>query len=911
MRGSMRLFITVFLFFSGQVFSQNITIKGVVSDKVSKERVVNSVVYVLRVKDSIMLDFTRSSANGSFEITKNLPDSIILLISHPDYAEYADFVFFNNKEKVYNLDSIYLTDKIKLLKEIIVNGTLKAIRIKGDTTEYTVDSFYVPPNATVEDLLKKLPGIRVDRNGKITAQGEQVTQILVDGEEFFTDDPTLVTQNLTANMIAKVQVYDKKNDFGNTTKTINLKLKEDKKIGYFGKALYSQGTSGYFNHKLIYNAFKGKRKTSVYGIFSNTGQLGLNTEEEQTFEDPFLSNNNDNFGILDSWNGYYQQKGLPIFKSFGLHFNNKWNNDRQIINGNYKYQNLKINLKETTITQVNLPDTSYYVKENQIAENKGTRNKITGNYELQIDTFTNIKFSVYGEILERKSSYYNTCFTTTSSNSNLNSENRKQTNFGNTNIFNSNLVFTKLWKKPRQRATFTITENYKKDNANSYLFSKDSFYQIGNVFQTQITDQYKTNDYYKLNIETKGTYSHPISSTASLTLVLGLTSINSTSIAGSFNKIPNSTAYEIFDSAYSNDFKFNTNFLRGELGYVLTKSKYFFISGLGFGKTDLIQKDNMFNSQENTSFRNLTPRIHFSYKLASRKRITLKYDGVTNNPTIQQIQRLKSNTNPLNIVIGNSKLKPSFSNISRLVFWTAKTKTERDLTFRIIHTFSKNDFSSSTLTDSFGRKTYQFINVNGNNSIVENLDYEYKFKKINTYFSAKINLIQSKNINIVNNQQNVLKNFSHDIFLNFSKAIEKKLDLEVEFRINQTNSKSSIMYNSKVKYLFYSMSPSLNIFFPLNLQFHTNCDLIFRKSNVTFTNMPNNNIVWNVWLETNLLKNNNLQIRASVSDILNNNVGFSFDTNTSYLVENNYNLVKRHGLISLSWNFNKGKKIEN
>ncbi len=134
--------------------------------------------------------------------------------------------------------------KAKLLKEVIVHNTAGAIRIKGDTTEFAADSFKVQPNATVEDLLKKLPGIQVDKNGNITAQGEKVQKVLVDGEEFFGDDPTLVTQNLRADMVDKVQLYDKKSDQaaftgiddGQKQKTINLKLKDNKKNGYFGKA---------------------------------------------------------------------------------------------------------------------------------------------------------------------------------------------------------------------------------------------------------------------------------------------------------------------------------------------------------------------------------------------------------------------------------------------------------------------------------------------------------------------------------------------------------------------------------------------------------------------------------------------------------------------------------------------------
>jgi hypothetical protein len=158
--------------------------------------------------------------------------------------------------------------KSRLLKEVLIKGTVAAIKIKGDTTEYNAKAFVIQPNSKVEDLLKQLPGIQVDKDGKITAQGQTVNKVLVDGEEFFGDDPTLVTKNIRGDMVDKVQLYDKKSDQatftgiddGEKTKTINIKLKEDKKNGYFGKIDAGVGTDGYYEGQALYNKFKGKKK---------------------------------------------------------------------------------------------------------------------------------------------------------------------------------------------------------------------------------------------------------------------------------------------------------------------------------------------------------------------------------------------------------------------------------------------------------------------------------------------------------------------------------------------------------------------------------------------------------------------------------------------------------------------------
>src|SRR5262249_23392773 len=211
----------------------------------------------LRPTDSILVSHTRTNATGHFQLTVP-PGRYIILVTYPRYADFVDTLNVKDSGAI-TLPTIGMTLKSKLLETVVVSGNKGAVRIKGDTTEFNADSFKTQAGANVEDLLKKLPGIQVDKNGKITAQGEAVKKVLVDGEEFFGDDPTLVTQNLRADMVDKVQVYDKKSDQaaftgiddGQREKTINLKLKNDKKMGYFGRVTGDMGTDGYYDEQLM------------------------------------------------------------------------------------------------------------------------------------------------------------------------------------------------------------------------------------------------------------------------------------------------------------------------------------------------------------------------------------------------------------------------------------------------------------------------------------------------------------------------------------------------------------------------------------------------------------------------------------------------------------------------------------
>lgn len=186
-------------------------IKGLIIDTLNKQNLSNATIAILQKKDSVLVSFTRSLKDGSFEL-KNLPEGQhIVMISYPNYADYVD-VLSLNKNKITDLGKLPVITKATLLQEVIVKQRVSAIRVKGDTTEYKADSFKVSANADVQELLRKMPGIQVNSKGEITAQGERVKKVLVDGEEFFSDDPAVVTKNLRADAIDKVQAFDKKSD---------------------------------------------------------------------------------------------------------------------------------------------------------------------------------------------------------------------------------------------------------------------------------------------------------------------------------------------------------------------------------------------------------------------------------------------------------------------------------------------------------------------------------------------------------------------------------------------------------------------------------------------------------------------------------------------------------------------------
>ena len=361
------------LLFVALASAQKASMKGLIEDTTANQKLVNTTISLLRAKDSTLYKFTRSKQGGLFEFNDLDSGKYVLMITHNRYADYFDTLSIQTNT-TKDLGSVMMTLEANLLADVTVRTKIAAMRMRGDTLEYAADSFHVRQGASVEDLLKILPGIQVDKDGNITAQGEKVQKVLVDGEEFFGDDPTVATKNLQADVLKSVQVFDKKSDQaeftgiddGQKTKTLNLKLKDDKKKGYFGKLDVGGGTDNRWNNSAMINDFKAKKKLSAYVIMSSTGKTGLDWNESSSYgsgnnmqyDDDFggfYVNNNDDFG-----GGNYYGDGVPKSWAAGLNFGNKFNDDKQNLNGSYRFNKLSTVSEGNTFSQSILPDSLFY-----------------------------------------------------------------------------------------------------------------------------------------------------------------------------------------------------------------------------------------------------------------------------------------------------------------------------------------------------------------------------------------------------------------------------------------------------------------------------------------------------------------------------------------------------------------------
>ncbi|RTY98908.1 hypothetical protein EKL98_15600, partial [Flavobacterium bomense] len=529
------------------------------------------------------------------------------MTSHRQYADYLEDITVNETEK--NLGTIPLLSKINALREVIIKTG--SIRIKGDTTSYRASDFVVSANANVEELLKKLPGIQVDKNGAIKAMGETVQKVLVDGEEFFGDDPGMAVKNLRADAVKEVQVFDKKSDQaeftgiddGETKKTINLKLKEDKKKGYFGKIDGAgeplSGSDSRYNTNLMFSNFKGKRKISAFLLNGNTGQDGLSWQDSDKFgggnndvsmsmdddgnvDYEWTGGNNDEEPNVDTQNGFIKNTNA------GLQYSNKWN-DKQTLNltPNYNKQIYTNNNSRKTQTQVG--ETQLNENASKVSNVNRSNFKLNAIYDVKLDSLNSLRITAKTNFYTTESDEFTSGNTTGNDGLLKNKQLKTFTTDSDKTSISASILYKHKFAKPRRTFSVNATGNTLNSNANNFLKSLNESYEGGDFSNRVDVDQNKIGEKTNQNLNLNVTYSEPIGKKYAMQFAYQVTQNKGESDYLTYDYSDLTGNYDVLVNSLSNQFNQTiiTNKPNIKLSYNSKKINYNFGSGIGFTSFDL------------------------------------------------------------------------------------------------------------------------------------------------------------------------------------------------------------------------------------------------------------------------------------------------------------------------------------
>jgi hypothetical protein len=904
-------------------FSQTSQITGLVNDTTANKVVKNAVVAILSPQDSLLIGFSRTKDDGTFLIEKIPMGKYIFLVTHPFFADYVDNIEIKLGSETFPT-TIALTPKSKLLEAVIIKSGAP-IRIKGDTTIYTADSFKVSANANVEELLKKMPGIQVDKNGEIKAMGVTVEKVLVDGEEFFGEDPGMAVKNLRADAVKEVQVFKKKSDQseftgiddGQSKQTINLKLKEDKKTGYFGKADASAGPQkkidNRYNTNLLFGSFKGKRKLSAFLLNGNTGQDGLNWQDMEKYGGSDMNfEMSDDGGMMFFSNGNSSSDGEPdvntqngFIKNInsGIQYSNKFL-DKNALNISPKFNSQIYDNNKTNLIETQLRDS--LLKESSSTKTHVNRYnfKTTASYDMKLDSNNSLKISLnanmyHTESLEQRSSL------TTGEAGNIKNSNLSNSTFNSDKqAFGGTALFKHKFKKSRR--TFSLNADFKtiKNDGENFIKQDYQDYQIGGIngISNQFTEIVKSTN----TASSKLVYTEPLSKKYSLEIGHELTLNQGKNDQSTFSFSPSSGKFDKVVDSLSNNFDQTiiTNKPSAKLSFNDKKIKYNVGLGIGFTKFDF--KDITYRKDYIRDYTNFFPSALLSYSYKSNSSVRVSYNGRTTQPTLNQLQPLRNTNNQFSQYIGNPDLKQSFSNALNISANSYNFLKEKWTYASINANFTHNAITNKrVINEATGYTITQPINTNGNMNFGLWSGIGMKLKKANLRLNINPNMNLSRFAEIINSVTNYTQNLNSGLSLSISKSKDKKYDFTIRNDYGYNWNKNSVSYPvQKRNITFYNSNKStLEAMIYYKKVWSINTDYNFNYIQSTSPlNKAINNHLWNAKLQRTF-KKNEFTAYLLVRDILNQNIGIDRSFNGVIYSEERNDRLKRYWMIGFTWDF--------
>lgn len=887
--------------------AQEMRIAGTVMDTTAHTSLAYSTAMAVRIKDSVLLKFARTNDQGKFELKMPI-DTVQIIISNPRFGDQYYYVFGSPTNNEFDFGKIALPPKTQQLKEVVIYAYKDPVYYKGDTLIYTADSFKVKPNATVEDLLKKLPGIKVDAKGKITTQGKEISKVLVDGDEFFGTDPTVATKNIAASGVESVQVYEKKDENATegseTVQIMNLKLKDEAKKGYFGKVSAASDFQNFHEGELLANKFNKTRKISVFALASNTPRSSLGWGDMYKYG---LDNEMNTFSNEDGDTYWYsfnnKNNGIPKTLKSGIYYNDKISKKTKI-NFNYTYGDNTLKTKSTTRSQYFLSDTSYVTDNSSESKQISTSHAINFGIVQTLDSLTELeikpKLTLNGNKTENFStnSFYTSNDTLTRKTEVLNQN--KASGYDLTAF----AKLTRKFKKKDRLLTINYSYNQKNDLANGILKSYNTYFSSLSLPSDTI-NQKKENSSFKEVHNGKIIFSEPLTKKIKLELEYIVNYSKSNQNKKALNFINNE--YSLNDSTFSNNFDNGQLYNRAGLKFLYETKKVRFAIGTRAQQNELTSLNLVNNIQTKFTGTAILPFLSYQYRFSDNTRYNFAYYTSSSLPSVNQLQPIPDNTNPNRIVIGNPNLKPTYNNRFEMWFNSWKPVSGRSMWASASFNLNNNSFANSTTFDSIGRTISQTVNTNGNYNGSFYLGMEIPFFSKLLSIDPNINGNFNQNRNFVNNKINLTT--TQSITGELSIVIEAdtiEFELRGNYSLNYTqsslNQSSNKPYNSQQYYA--------GIRFRLPFKFLLESEVEYNINSQRTNGYNINYVLWNGALRKTFFKNESLIIALEANDILNQNISTNRTIQDNVITDSKTNIISRYMLLRLTYKFNSNRTKE-
>lgn len=912
-----KLFLVFAFLFALSSFSQekSFIIIGTLHAEDSKTPLESATIYLERIKDSSVVAYTISDKDGKFKLENATYDkNLNFYVSYVGYRTY--FKKLQIVKEIIDLKTIAL-QLDNQLGEVLVKSTAP-ITIKKDTLEFNVKSFKTKKDATVEDLLKQLPGVEVDDEGKITVNGKEVNKILVNGKPFFGNDPTITTKNLTKDIIEKIQVVDTKTkaeaftgEVGDSeNKTINLTIKEENNKGVFGRVSAGAGTEERYEFAGMVNLFDNDRRISVLAGGNNTNSPGFSFGEiSKMFGNGGGINFNGSFSI--GGRSFGGGQGITTSQNAGVNYADKIG-EKTDVAGDYFHSSSKSENESTSQRETILADSRFF--SNSSSRSVNDTDSHNANLEFEIETDSTFQINIEPSFSYSKSrTRYNSQDETLDEDFFLTNQSDVDSNVESfAKEFSNELTVTKRFGSKGAFIRFELENTLSKQESDDFLYSETEIF--GDNPETITRNQFTDGENESNGITTKIRYRLPlIAKKFFLNFEYEYSRDKDKNRQSTFDFNDVTQGFVDFNSDLSTDFDYIDSRSIPDLGLTFKDDKWSTRLNIGYNIRTLNNEDLLrpeFNVER--KFENVKIRYNLNYQFSPKSSIYTGYRLTNNPPAIRQLQAFTDVSDPLNTIIGNPNLEPSnrhsFYGGYNGFDWQKRTGLYASLNA----TITNNQVITKTTVDPETLKrttTYENVDGNYNYGISGNYSKDVKLDSLKTLkFRFRIGYNISENINFNNDikYSSKVRTISPRIDVDF--IWNKVMDIKPYYRLNVTNNAYDIAAFDDREFTSHTAGLRTATFLPKKLEWRN--DIIFNYNPNVADGFQKSAWFWNATLAYSVIKDKGL-ITLKVYDLLNQNTNARRSATQDYIQDSQSTVLKQYFMLSFSYKFNSlGSKGE-
>lgn len=899
-----RYFLWLFLIlFSLPAFAQRggVDVTGTVIEEGNNEPIEQATVRLLNVKDSTMVGGVASSRNGNFTLKGIKAGSYLLHVSFVGFDPLYQPLRITGKTNPVNVGKLALSDGSIMLGEAVVIGKAPEVVVRNDTVEYNADSYKTTEGAVLEDLLKKMPGVEVDSEGKITVNGKEIKKVLIDGKEFFSDDPKVASKNLPSKMIEKVQVLDRLSDMarmtgfddGDEETVINLTVKPGMKQGWFGNAFAGYGSDDRYEGNFMVNRFINNDQITIMGGLNNTNNMGFSDIASNMFS---------NMGGRRGGRSGGAGNGITSSGNVGLNFSKEFNS-KLTLGGNVRYSHSDNDADSRTNRTNFLPNDSSTIY-NELNKSNTKSDNIGADFRMEWkpDTATQIIFQPsfnYSNSHNRESGSFNTL------------TNRRDTvNIGESNYLsdgegynvNARLEFSRKLNSEGRVFSGSLSGGVS-DSYNKGLNYSNTEYFLGSNPDELIDQQFRY-DSKGFNYRAYLSWVEPIGHNNFIQATYSFSQNRQESLKNSYVKEEGSEDYNVLDTAYSKSYRNNFINQEASLAFKAVREKYDYTVGMNLSPSHSVSENFVGDSTLSKLTRNvvnISPMIRFNYRFDKRTNLRINYRGRTTQPSMTQLQPVDDISDPLNTITGNPDLKPTYSNNLFARYQKFIPEKQTALMIMLNANYIMNDIvKKSVYVGESGRKMTTYDNVNGNYN--GNLRVLFNTPLKNKKFSINsMTMASYANTNgFINEEKNTNKNYT---------AMERAgidfrsdyIDLGLNGNIRYTGAKNSLQGQNDQNTFNYGLGGTTAIYLPLD--FKVESDITWSANSGYAEGYKQKEVLWNASASKSFLKGNQATIRFKIYDILQQRSNISQTINTEYTQYSEYNTLSSYFMVHFIYRF--------